>query len=991
MATNRHEPDSDGIITETAEYTTVFVDTSLDTHLAILVSKSDTVSDFKKKIVLEHLQCFPKIMDIRIQSLKVQCNATFYHLPDSMYIWSAFHGAEGNWFLTADASSTSTCHSNTNSSEHGLTKSTTMDVRNVDNSCRGLLSDTNRIQPTIPISPAEMVPGFTVKDSLENTADIQNSNYSSEKCTETESLFKKKRKRRRTEDVCRNPSSKDTDALFHASVTDAVMPVVVYGGKSMVDAVKEGLNLCEQQGILTEVSGLKNDQSVLDNRVVFKGLSVPAVGEMSNLGSNGREGKTMLENRTPENLMANTKEYELGHDVVSMDAEETAVNIQDNENTKSETTSIQMKKKKKKARKSDNNDVDKSSLFQPPTGHNVGSEKRELDEENQHSAGNDHVEHGHDVVSMDAQEIAVNIQDTENPKSDTISIRKKKKTRKSAYNDIDKSGLFQLPTGHDVVTEKREPVEEIQHSAGNDHVELGHDVASMDAHETAVIIQDTENPKSETTSIGKKRKKARKSANNDIDKSALFQPPTGHDVVTEKREPVEEIQHSAGNGHVELGHDVASMDAHETAVIIQDTENPKSETTSIGKKRKKARKSSNNDIDKSALFQPPTGHDVGTEKREPDEENKHSAGNGHVDIPVVENYKNTDNIDKRAKKKRKKKTLTTSDALGDFAVEDQKNGTREKPITFVNFESDGIHEASSEVPSRQSEEKLEEKHEIAVKTDDPARTTKDEGETINFKEYFVPCEVKNANLSSMEMKSMLKVKTPYVSISTDVQSSSKLSADHESKNESRFSKDSGKRRGDTVHKSDLSRRSARDLENGVKDSSDSVMPEINLLKPKEIIAESSTLKKKNASLVKPIMEKFPGKSGDKRSLFGLNVTNRMEPKTPKYKSLLSKTGPLFKDYSSESSGDENGTAHLSSSTRSPSDSSSKSDHSLSESNLSKDSTRNGSSDARERSTGGQGTSKLHEPLRLRGNDNGNDSQKLYAVQEGQAHRLAKCR
>ncbi|KAL3626873.1 hypothetical protein CASFOL_029278 [Castilleja foliolosa] len=255
MVRKRREPDSGGIITETAEYNTVFVDTSLDTHLAIL------------KIVLEHLQCFPEIMDISIQSLKclswcrrelVSFSRCFKHF---------------------------TCHSNANSSKNGLTKSITMDVRNVDNSCGGLLSDTKRIQPTIAISQAEMIPGFTVKNSLEKTADIQNSNFYMEKCTETESLSKKKRKTRRTEeDVCRNPSSKDTDALFHASVTDAVMSGVVYCGKSMVDAVKEGLNLCEQQGILTEVSGLKNDQSVLDNRVVIKGLSVPAVGEMSNLG-----------------------------------------------------------------------------------------------------------------------------------------------------------------------------------------------------------------------------------------------------------------------------------------------------------------------------------------------------------------------------------------------------------------------------------------------------------------------------------------------------------------------------------------------------------------------------------------------------------------------------------------------------------------------------------------------------------------------------------
>lgn len=47
MAKRRREPDSDGTAIAMAEFNTVFIDTSLDTHLAMLVSSSDTVSDFK--------------------------------------------------------------------------------------------------------------------------------------------------------------------------------------------------------------------------------------------------------------------------------------------------------------------------------------------------------------------------------------------------------------------------------------------------------------------------------------------------------------------------------------------------------------------------------------------------------------------------------------------------------------------------------------------------------------------------------------------------------------------------------------------------------------------------------------------------------------------------------------------------------------------------------------------------------------------------------
>ncbi|KVI05704.1 hypothetical protein Ccrd_015954, partial [Cynara cardunculus var. scolymus] len=88
---------------------TVFLDTSLGTHLATIVSDSDTVSDLKKKIMLEHHQCFPAIGDIKIHCLKVKRRGNFYHLSDSMLVKSAFGTTKRNWFVSADASRLEQC------------------------------------------------------------------------------------------------------------------------------------------------------------------------------------------------------------------------------------------------------------------------------------------------------------------------------------------------------------------------------------------------------------------------------------------------------------------------------------------------------------------------------------------------------------------------------------------------------------------------------------------------------------------------------------------------------------------------------------------------------------------------------------------------------------------------------------------------------------------------------------------------------------------
>lgn len=88
-----------------ASFKTVFIDTNLDTHLAMIVTHSDTVFHLKTKILSEHPECFPKFGKIKINALKVKRKGFFYHLSDSMLVKSAFEGTKKCWFLSVDASS----------------------------------------------------------------------------------------------------------------------------------------------------------------------------------------------------------------------------------------------------------------------------------------------------------------------------------------------------------------------------------------------------------------------------------------------------------------------------------------------------------------------------------------------------------------------------------------------------------------------------------------------------------------------------------------------------------------------------------------------------------------------------------------------------------------------------------------------------------------------------------------------------------------------
>ncbi|CAN0884133.1 hypothetical protein LINGRAHAP2_LOCUS14754 [Linum grandiflorum] len=88
---------------EGASLITVFIDTTLDTHLAMDVSSSDTVAHIKKKIIKEHLLCFPKFGAITINALKVKSKGLYYYLAESMLMKSAFGGNKNRLFVCVEA------------------------------------------------------------------------------------------------------------------------------------------------------------------------------------------------------------------------------------------------------------------------------------------------------------------------------------------------------------------------------------------------------------------------------------------------------------------------------------------------------------------------------------------------------------------------------------------------------------------------------------------------------------------------------------------------------------------------------------------------------------------------------------------------------------------------------------------------------------------------------------------------------------------------
>ncbi|RZC84577.1 hypothetical protein C5167_047362 [Papaver somniferum] len=88
--------------TESTNYT-VFVETSMKTHLVVTFTITDTAGHLKQKIAADHFNCFPKLGEIDVTAIKVTRNQCCYHVSDSMHVKSVFERVRGTWYLYVDA------------------------------------------------------------------------------------------------------------------------------------------------------------------------------------------------------------------------------------------------------------------------------------------------------------------------------------------------------------------------------------------------------------------------------------------------------------------------------------------------------------------------------------------------------------------------------------------------------------------------------------------------------------------------------------------------------------------------------------------------------------------------------------------------------------------------------------------------------------------------------------------------------------------------
>ncbi|EFH68122.1 hypothetical protein ARALYDRAFT_892604 [Arabidopsis lyrata subsp. lyrata] len=88
---------------ESSKSRVVFVKTSIDTRLGLLLDSDDSVSAFREKICKEHEQCFPSVGSITVSALKVKYGGQFYHVADLMILNNVFQSISDNHsFLFVD-------------------------------------------------------------------------------------------------------------------------------------------------------------------------------------------------------------------------------------------------------------------------------------------------------------------------------------------------------------------------------------------------------------------------------------------------------------------------------------------------------------------------------------------------------------------------------------------------------------------------------------------------------------------------------------------------------------------------------------------------------------------------------------------------------------------------------------------------------------------------------------------------------------------------
>ncbi|KAL7093844.1 hypothetical protein ACP275_11G064300 [Erythranthe tilingii] len=483
----------------------------------------------------------------------------------------------------------------------------------------------------------------------------------------------------------------------------------------------------------------------------------------------------------------------------------------------------------------------------------------------------------------------------------------------------------------------------------------------------------------EISSGGRKKKtkrKGKKSANSNIEKSGIEQTENGgigsSELLCAPTDPIPEETHKEESilYHKEMDVNMALLDGS--------TQDANEEVKGADKKEAEFFISTQT---KQALDGVDTGNKTVEEKTQ--------LSAAHAHFPAVVEFTDVEKDIKNSEgkieksKRRKKRKHTGLDVQENLPSKDQKVDiealtTEENLNGFVNSEQKGGHEASLQVLSNKGEEKLEEIRTAPVITDDPAKTSENGGVGINFKEYFLPGqnkEITDSGDKTEEIRTSKNIRDdvlPSVGVSTDLQNSIKKTKSKRSEKKTRVTKDSGSRQGDS--------------------SQNRAFDEVISKSSKR--SSKSRVNEKNPSLDKSSSKKtetFHERRGNNRLHSSLNVTDKLVMKTSKKKSLLTIPGAIFQDNSGESSADDNGTVHLKGSIASPPDSSSESDNAIEK----------GSNDVEGRSTGRKNisevdisasknmtmdlilrSSKRFKKAKLNAYDNGyDDSENLEEVQE----------
>ncbi|GAV59808.1 hypothetical protein CFOL_v3_03339, partial [Cephalotus follicularis] len=302
-------------------YYTLFVDTTLDTHFALIVSDSDTVADLKKKIRYEHSLCFPDFKEIEIEALKVcylalSCaiykTVDLYRIMDPPAVEGVGRLLDGppKRFSNVDDSSGLHVESNRhlkqkvivdqfcsgNSNREAL-KEVEMEIDNTVDNCSKITLTNKSSVPELPVKNNLYSNAGRLKDnSRDGSLDVQ-SNRLMEGPTLTESGEKKKRRsRKKKEDAVPDHTLKENDASVCRSDEDVSQPENIVPKHSLGNSVRVVLHNMEVENKSSAEEPCGSSSSDINNssRTGVEMINVPreeteateAVGKHVNQESN---------------------------------------------------------------------------------------------------------------------------------------------------------------------------------------------------------------------------------------------------------------------------------------------------------------------------------------------------------------------------------------------------------------------------------------------------------------------------------------------------------------------------------------------------------------------------------------------------------------------------------------------------------------------------------------------------------------------------------